>query len=225
MGIDKSDIQAVIHYDMPKSIENYVQEIGRAGRDGKLARCHMFLHNDDFFQIRRLVLTDILDQQNSVRLTNKIIVEFKKALLKLTHPAIAGSKKRKIKSISNDGEEQKFERIIEHFEHEDLIKHLYEKDENGMMRIDPQQVDQIENPDKFYLFLNVKEILSMLDLKKEVVLTMLNSLEKLPESKRFLKLEGVLPDKIGIRFHSHKPHEVAEKYDFIKKFLSLAKES
>lgn len=49
MGIDKSDIESVIHYDIPRSIENYVQEIGRAGRDGKLARCHMFLRNDDFY--------------------------------------------------------------------------------------------------------------------------------------------------------------------------------
>ena len=48
MGIDKKDIAAVIHFDMPKSVENYVQEIGRAGRDGTLARCHMFLNNDDF---------------------------------------------------------------------------------------------------------------------------------------------------------------------------------
>ena len=56
MGIDKSDVQSVIHYDMPKSVENYVQEIGRAGRDGKLARCHLFLNNEDFFLIRRLIL-------------------------------------------------------------------------------------------------------------------------------------------------------------------------
>ena len=78
MGIDKSDIQSVIHYDMPKSIENYVQEIGRAGRDGTLARCHLFLNNDDFFQIRRLILTDLLDNYNALKLTNKIIVESKR---------------------------------------------------------------------------------------------------------------------------------------------------
>jgi superfamily II DNA helicase RecQ len=61
MGIDKADIQSVIHYDMPRAIENYVQEIGRAGRDGKLARCHMFLSDDDFYMLRRKALGDLLD--------------------------------------------------------------------------------------------------------------------------------------------------------------------
>ncbi|KAM7537715.1 hypothetical protein Aperf_G00000071453 [Anoplocephala perfoliata] len=43
MGLNKQDLQAVIHYSLPKSFENYVQEIGRVGRNGQWSYCHTFL--------------------------------------------------------------------------------------------------------------------------------------------------------------------------------------
>ncbi|MCZ6676570.1 MAG: RecQ family ATP-dependent DNA helicase [Candidatus Poribacteria bacterium] len=47
MGIDKSDIRYIYHYNLPKSLENFSQEIGRAGRDGRTSICEMFIcHND-----------------------------------------------------------------------------------------------------------------------------------------------------------------------------------
>lgn len=46
MGLNKADVRAIIHYNMPKSFESYVQEIGRAGRDGKPAFCHVFINKE-----------------------------------------------------------------------------------------------------------------------------------------------------------------------------------
>jgi len=47
MGIDKANIRYVYHYNLPKSLENFSQEIGRAGRDGLPSMCEMFVCPED----------------------------------------------------------------------------------------------------------------------------------------------------------------------------------
>lgn len=58
MGIDKADIRTVIHYDLPKSIENYSQEIGRAGRDGLASKCLTLASLDGLSTLENFVYGD-----------------------------------------------------------------------------------------------------------------------------------------------------------------------
>jgi len=58
MGIDKKDIRRIIHFDLPKSLENYSQEIGRAGRDGHLSFCEVIANRDSVSVLENFVYGD-----------------------------------------------------------------------------------------------------------------------------------------------------------------------
>lgn len=66
MGIDKADIRNIIHYDLPSTIEEYSQQIGRAGRDGLQSHCVLYICREDFYIKENFARGD-LPSRNSIR--------------------------------------------------------------------------------------------------------------------------------------------------------------
>ncbi len=72
MGIDKKDIRRVIHYDLPRSIENYSQEIGRSGRDGQEALCEILASLDNLPVLENFIYGDTPDQMAIIKVLEEI---------------------------------------------------------------------------------------------------------------------------------------------------------
>ena len=66
MGIDKSNIRYIYHYNLPKSLENFSQEIGRAGRDGENSICQIFVCSDDVCTLENFAYGDT-PNRNAIR--------------------------------------------------------------------------------------------------------------------------------------------------------------
>ena len=73
MGVNKADVRGVVHLRLPPSIESYVQEIGRAGRDGLDSHCTIILKDDDYFHTRNTPYRTVLSSADLLKIVNCVL--------------------------------------------------------------------------------------------------------------------------------------------------------
>ena len=215
MGLDKPDVRYVINYALPRSPEAYIQQCGRAGRDGNVARCLTFLDPEDYLRARSLThadgcdVTSIRDLMEIVFIGNGDVVKARSTQNK------KGKRKKKVNDDDDDDNDE-----------DDIEKRATGYDDYGnwipkLGRIKPDVIAPI------------------IDVKLEAIETALSCLElwgrdaqsitspgsrEVKLDKEYSNLLRVLPDfrsTCEIRFYGRDPKEIAKQSTLVNAILKL----
>jgi superfamily II DNA helicase RecQ len=199
LGVDMSAVRSVVHYDMPTSVEGYVQEIGRAGRDGMPARCHLLLCDSDFTSHHSLAHSNCLE---AAQLRGLLHAVFAVATTSSSGSTASASSSVDVSSgtgsSSSASDNSAAAAMTDARDSSNAGRTHTDSAGDSDLQSETPAATAVAAPSQIALC--IADLENKLDVKAEVIETVLSLLEGAPYSA--LRLHGTVDDRLEVRVPS-----------------------
>jgi ATP-dependent DNA helicase Q4 len=207
MGIDIASVDAVVHATMPRSLEEYVQQIGRAGRDGSEGQCYAHLAEQDFISLRSLAYSGTVTKESVKTVLSRVFPQSEEEAQEKNSEDEEGEEEDLDKSDNSDSDAS-----------ENAAK--ARKREAPKKALNKTAAPRSTSSEKRrFGVLNSRKLATEVDMQEESIEAMLGYLEA--DEEPYLRVLPKVANTAKISFYAAPAEQMAQQYPIVDSVLAI----